>query len=282
MITHYDRGRSKKVMQTHYPLVSVYMTVKNGLPYVEDAIRSIIAQTYENWEMVVVDDGSNDETPQFLKDLQANDSRFRCIMTDGVGRGQALNIAIQSAKGEFLANLDADDLAHPMRLKRQVNYLSLSGSGFICADSRVFFDDDEVLWDMTPAGDEEQVIDVTRLLMIKNPVSHLTVMINRSVLLKFGGYDHNRKAQLDYELWCRLAKNGVALNKLSSVLGAKRIHAKQSFENKKRLTYLLSSATVQRDVIRHFDGGLKNYAYVLLRLVYGLLPQRFRMRRNQA
>lgn len=70
-------------------LITFYMTVKNGMPCIKDAVQSIQSQTYPDWEAVIVDDGSSDETPEFLKGLEKRDSRFRIFITGGIGRAKA-------------------------------------------------------------------------------------------------------------------------------------------------------------------------------------------------
>jgi glycosyltransferase involved in cell wall biosynthesis len=263
------------------PLVSFYMTVRNGLPFLPGSIESIRKQTYSNWEAVIVDDGSFDNTLEYLREVEKIDPRFRVIATDGVGRGKALNMAIESARGEYVANLDSDDLSHPQRLEVQVSILLATKCSLLYSETSYIHDDDDIKWPHLSQPISHHVDDVSMDLMKRNPVSHISVICQRSAILEVGSYSEIRKSQLDYELWFRLVKNGVGLQRTSYCLAAKRIHTAQSFENKKRIKYLFSSMLLQNKIISEIDGGLRYRPYPFLRFIYGLLPQKLRVRRTR-
>ena len=98
------------------------MTVYNGERYLSEAIRSIQSQSLSDFEFVIVDDGSEDRTPEILREAQA-DSRIRVISKPRLGRARALNVAWTNACGTYIANLDADDIAYPSRLEKQLGFL---------------------------------------------------------------------------------------------------------------------------------------------------------------
>lgn len=262
-------------MEGDRPLVSFYMTVKNGVPFVADAVESIINQTYSNWEAVIVDDGSNDGTVSCLKGIARRDNRVRVIVTEGIGRGAALNLAIRESKGKMLCNLDSDDLTHPRRAELELKYLMLHREQFVCADREVFTGKELGGWWDT-VRENSIGRDVTRDLMYGNPVAHGTVMIDRETLLGSGAYDETRSSQIDYELWYRLAASGVRLVRLPERLGAKRVHRGQYFENGNRVRYVLKSARLQATIISRFNGGGSEWIVLVARVVYGVLPMWFR------
>lgn len=262
------------------PVVSFYMTVRNGLPFIADSIKSIKNQTYEDWECVVVDDGSTDGTSDWLKKLGENDSRFKVILTDGIGRGKALNMAVEASKGKYVANLDADDYAHPSRAALQVKLMEDNDFHFLATSSHVIYDDETPVWDEAKSLEMENLVSIDRRLLKNNPVNHSSVMMLRNVFIEVGEYDSTRKAHLDYELWIRMVVSGVCLMKSNIPLVAKRIHKKQSFENKTRLIYLFSSVLLQVQGIRSINGGWGYYLYAIARFLYGLLPQRVRVIRR--
>lgn len=255
-------------------LVSVYMTVKNGYPFIIDSIESVKSQTYKNWELIVVDDGSSDETTEYLKSIEKADSRFKFIYTSGVGRSKALNIAVNHSNGDLIANLDADDLAHPERLELQVKTILFGQNiNFLCSKSIIIFDDDRVDWPPVMGG----VDDVTSKLLITNPVNHSSVMMTRSLFDELGGYNEKINKTIDYDLWCRVCLCGYHVYRLRDKLVGKRIHDFQSFENKKRVSYLLSSYRIRQEFINSFSPSFFYSAINFFKLIYGLLPQRFRM-----
>ena len=259
------------------PLVTVYMTVKNGFPYIREAINSIINQSYPNWEAVIVDDGSSDGTIEYLSELSRIDTRIRLIKTGGVGRGKALNIALNVASGKYVANLDADDLCHPQRIEVQVSLLETNGFDFISAESIICHDSRKVEWEWFSQHNGRPITNVSSLILRRNCISHVTVMANREFILRHGGYDENRKSQFDYELWLRLAASGALLFKVKLSLAAKRIHKRQSFENKKRASYLISCFQLQMQYCDNLDGRLNDKIVIMASLIYGFLPQQLRM-----
>ena len=100
--------------------VSVICTAKNASATIERTIRSIRAQDFQNWEMIVIDDGSTDDTVDLINGFAQADARIRLVATGGIGRGRALNRAVAEAQADLVANIDADDESHPCRLRCQL------------------------------------------------------------------------------------------------------------------------------------------------------------------
>lgn len=112
-------------MKKNKPLVSVIMPVYNTAEFVTDAIESILSQTYRNFELIVIDDGSTDNTPEILRDYKSRYPKTICLITlkRNIGDSQTTNIGFRVAKGEFIARMDADDVSHPERIVKQVAYM---------------------------------------------------------------------------------------------------------------------------------------------------------------
>jgi glycosyltransferase involved in cell wall biosynthesis len=102
------------------PAVSVVMAARNAAATIADAMDSVVGQTFRDWELLVVDDGSTDETAEIVQQLAASDPRVRLLVGPAGGAARARNLAIEAARGRWLAILDADDVAVPSRLERQV------------------------------------------------------------------------------------------------------------------------------------------------------------------
>lgn len=125
-------------MNKMMPLVTIMMPVYNGMPYIEKSIKSLLNQTYQNWECIIVDDGSIDDTLEYLKNL--TDSRIRVFsLGQNYGRAYARQMALDKAQGEYLAMLDADDLYHPCKIERQVSEMESNSNISLVSTSMISF-----------------------------------------------------------------------------------------------------------------------------------------------
>ncbi|WP_156290945.1 glycosyltransferase family 2 protein [Oceanobacillus salinisoli] len=259
------------------PKVSVICTVKNGGLFIIETVESIIKQTFEDWEMVIVDDGSTDNTLNIIKIYVGNDSRFNIISSPSIGRGNALNLAIDSAKGEYIANIDADDPSHPQRLEIQVAVLdSNSECTVVASNGLLIFDEEKPNWKCYDTNNMT-LKNVTSNLIFNNPISHSSVMMRKRNLIKIGKYDSDRKSQLDYELWVRFASNSMNICNIPLKLTSKRIHKNQSFENKKRIRYLINACKVQYTAVGVLNKNALFYLVPMVSFIYGLFPENIRI-----
>jgi glycosyltransferase EpsE len=200
------------------PLVSVIMTVYNAEQYVGKAIDSVLNQTLNDIEFVIVDDGSTDGTPELLAEAKT-DPRVRVISKERIGRGRALNVAWRNATGSYIANIDADDLAEPNRLEIQLKYLQENPDiGLLGTSFRILDEDSHDQRVIRHPLHNEQL---QRKLIHLNPFAHSSVMIPRRVLEELGGYSEDIPVTIDYELWVRIAKSHRVAN-LPDILTTKR------------------------------------------------------------
>lgn len=260
-------------------LISVIITVYNCEKYLEDAIDSVISQKEVEWELIIVNDGSTDNTKDILNKYQKH-SKITIFNVDRVGRGKALNLALSYSSGKYVAVLDADDLFHPNKLITQLNVLQEK------EDLGVLATDDKIVGplykmvsvkDILISLDNLKLIDVTNRLGNSNPVCHSSVLIRRKALKEVNGYDDNRQRQFDYDLWIRLVDKGWRIGKLNVPLTYKRVHKEQNFEKRNRINYLKSSISLQKKAIRTLKLPKRMYVLCYSRFVYGLLPSRLRM-----
>lgn len=273
--------------------VSCIMTVRNGRETLLDTLESVSAQREIDWELIVVDDGSTDETLDLLQQFARShpSHRVEILPTGGVGRGAALNLAWRAASTGLIANVDADDLYHPTKLAAQYQVLMQrpdvellsTESHYIGAGEQpnwsadVNHEPDATAESAAPpepgAPRSPDVSDVTSLLGRFNPVNHSSVMMRRALLEELNGYDESRVRQLDYDLWVRAAAAGKRIHQLNRPLTAKRLHNRQSFEARLSLAYLTSSFRLQNRAIRSLGLPIHLHALAALRVLYRLLPQ---------
>jgi glycosyltransferase involved in cell wall biosynthesis len=204
------------------PAVSVLMSVHNGAPWVSEAVASVLGQTDRDLELIVVDDGSTDDTPARLTAVA--DPRLRLHRQPRTGLTRALNRALSLARAALVARLDADDLALPERLARQRAFLAAHPEvGLLGTAAR---EDDAAgapVRVVRPPGDDPAL---RRALIRANPFVHSSVMARRELLTHVGGYDETLDVAQDYDLWMRLARH-TRLANLDEVLVVRRLGSRR-------------------------------------------------------
>ena len=184
------------------PAVSVLMGVHNGANWIGRAVESVLGQTLADLELIVVDDGSTDETPTLLAAMR--DSRLTVERQSRAGLSRALNRALARARAPLIARLDADDMALPDRLARQRAFLeSHPAVGLLGTAARVVDESDREVGVIRPPEDDDAI---RRALIRRNPFVHSSVMLRRALVEKSGGYDVSFAVAQDYDLWLRMSR----------------------------------------------------------------------------
>jgi Glycosyl transferase family 2 len=198
--------RAPTAAATRAPRVSVLMTIYNAGPYLNESIDSLITQSFGDWELIAVDDGSTDDSAAILA-RYADNARIRpFFLESNIGRTPALRYAFSQARGEYIAVLDADDIAHPERLRKQVDHLDshpeivLLGTWADYIDVRA-----AVVGKCTPPTEAAALI---RLMGSENPILHSSAMYRAAVAGDVGGYPEHRPYNQDFGLWLRLVARG--------------------------------------------------------------------------
>lgn len=202
--------------------ISVIMAVHNAQRYLTEAIDSVLAQTYEDFEFLIHDDGSNDRSSSILQAAAKCDDRI--ILSSGENRGLAasLNLLIDRSKGEFLARMDADDICRPERFERQVAYLDAHPEIAVVGSFVRYIDEAgrPVRNLNNPLNSED--IDA-RNYAGHTAIIHPSVMMRRQAVQAVQGYDDSFRTSQDVELWLRMAEK-FRLANLPEVLLDYRFH----------------------------------------------------------
>lgn len=208
------------------PRVSVIMPFLNAEQFIEEAIQSVLAQTFTDWELLLIDDGSSDGSTSIAQTYaQRHGHRVRYLEHEGHltrGASASRNLGLTRARGEYVAILDADDIAEPTRLKKQVAYMNHNPEVALLGS-----------WyrEINSSGKEIQSIrkpcahlDILWNLLFYSPFLHSSVMFRKNVVLaKVGGYDESLSTSQDYELWTRIARHFEMAN-LREYLVRYRVH----------------------------------------------------------
>lgn len=207
------------------PRVSVLMAAHNAEAYLNEAIRSILAQTFADFEFIIIDDGSTDGTRAIVEHFKSIDPRIRHIDQENRGLANSLNRGLLLSRAELVARMDADDISHPDRLLKQVNFmdhhLGIEALGThvrkIDATGNVIG-----LW-RSPSREHE----AAWRLPLGSTLPHPSVMLRKSAIEAVGGYDIAIHIAEDYDLWCRLVRSGYEITNLPECLLDYRVHSTQ-------------------------------------------------------
>jgi len=188
------------------PLISVIMPVYNGEKYLKEAIYSILDQTFKDFEFIIINDGSTDDTERIV--LSLNDNRIKYFSKPNSGISDSLNVGIKKAQGTLIARMDADDIAYPDRFDKQVHAFNNDSKLTLCAGSAVYIN--EVGEYLGRSFNYSRNYAIKKMLNYGNVITHPTVMAKRSAILECGGY--NERSLLyggeDFDLWKRLQNKG--------------------------------------------------------------------------
>jgi glycosyltransferase involved in cell wall biosynthesis len=213
------------------PTVSVMMPVFNSGRFVAAVVRSLLAQTYRDFELLIMDDGSRDDSPRILRDLAETDPRIRLSLRENHGTLATRNELLKLARGKYLAVNDSDDLSLPHRLERQVAFLdahpdvAVVGGWFDMIDAR-----GRRLTTLHPPADDAEI---QRLALRGHcSICHSAGMMRRDAVERVGGYGRDFKFAHDLELWLRLGEVGKLANLPETVIQF-RLHQNSISETKR-------------------------------------------------
>lgn len=190
------------------PLVSVLLPVYNNMPYLPEAAQSILDQTFTDFELIIIDDGSTDRSPQVLREFAQRDPRIRLTLRDhNEGLDAGLIEGVEQARGRYIARMDADDVSLPHRLHRQVEHLE-SHPEVVLVGSRVMLIDPDgaPICEFARETTHEE-IDRAHL-ELRWPIVHPAIMFRKKEMLEAGGYRRQYESLEDFDLFLRMAERG--------------------------------------------------------------------------
>ncbi len=193
----------------------------NAHATVDDAVGSILEQSFGNLELVVVDDGSTDSTLDRLQDWARKDPRVRILSLSHAGIIEALNAGLVACKAELIARMDTDDRAYPERLAKQVDYLTEHPEIAVVSSYVEAFPRDQIQEGFRRYVEWLNSLDtpelIARDIFVESPIAHPSAMIRADWLKRVGGYQEHGWPE-DYDLWLRLYVAGAQFGKVNEVL----------------------------------------------------------------
>jgi len=211
------------------PLVSVVMPARNSARWLGQAIESVVLQTLSDLELLVIDDGSTDETAEILNDWSRRDSRIRVLRQHDLGLVPALNYGLVEARGSLLARLDADDVSVAKRFECQVQAMEQNPNvGLLGSWAQRIDEHGRPQGHSMPETHHEKLVEI---LTRGNPFIHSTIMLRTEIVRRLGGYRAAFEAAEDYDLWLRMSEVTLLANVAEPLVYYRRHSASVTAQN---------------------------------------------------
>lgn len=230
------------------PKVSVIITTYNCAKYIGQSINSVLDQTYKDYEIVVVDDGSNDNTREVLEPFM---DKIKYIYQNNKGTPAARNKGVLNASGEFVAFHDADDVWYPFKLERQMKYLEENNEAFVYSKMIIKNLSGHVLG-YKPNIKKEYIYPY----VIPN-IPYPTVVMKKNSFSEIGLFDCNVLYMSDFELFFRFSRK-FKLHYIDEVVGIYRKHDFNTTSNKNELKKYKSRVYIDNKILKNYNTSLKN------------------------
>ena len=243
-------------------LVSIITPMYNSEKFIDLTIQSVQSQTYQNWEMIIVDDASTDRSIEIVKKIMSNEPRLQLKqLVDNLGPAHTRNNGIKLAKGRFLAFLDSDDLWHKDKLEKQIKFMQKNEYAFTYTGFEKINEVGQVIGTVFPYKDEVCYYD----LLKSNHIGCLTVMIDLKIL-GYKMYMPDIKKRQDQGLWLEILKEIDKAYCLNKVLGKYRIRKDSISINK------IANIKFQWQLYRELEklSIIQSFYYMLWYAYYGI------------
>lgn len=259
--------------------ISVLMGIFNCANTLEQAVNAIKNQSYSNWELILCDDGSSDNTYNVAESFAKQDDRIVLLRNESnLGLNKTLNNCLAVATGDYIARMDGDDDCLPDRFEKQVLFLKTHKEYSIVSSHMALFDE-RGEWGITKSPEyptAEQVV-------IGNPICHAPVMIRKECVDSVGGYtEDNRMLRVeDVNLWIKLYSKGYKAYNIQEPLY--RMRNDQNALNRRKYKYRVNSVYVRLKGCRMLNLSFKYYIKAFKPMIVGLIPAKLRqaMRKKQ-
>jgi glycosyltransferase involved in cell wall biosynthesis len=217
------------------PLISVIMPARNSSATISETLDSLAAQSFTDFELVMIDDGSSDGTAGVAEQYSDRLALRIILHESSQGVAQSINDGLAASDSEFIVRLDSDDLAQPQRLSRQLEFMQAHSNIGVCGSHVTVFSTENAHAFLLAHPTENAAIRTA--LLQRCAIAHPSVMVRRQVYELAGHYDPRFDFAEDYELWCRASLLGVQFANIPEPLTRYRKHAGQVSQQKAQLQY---------------------------------------------
>lgn len=245
------------------------MSVYNGARDLREAIESILNQSFADFEFIIINDASNDNSPEIINEYAAKDNRIRVINNEfNLGLTKNLNRAIKESKGEYLARFDCDDISYPERFKMQAEFLDKNPNcALVGAWADIVDDNGKIMRTVKYPTDSK---DLKKVLISYNPFFHSLAMFRKSAIDAVGPYDESWRFAQDYELWLRIAEKYNIANIPQVLLGYRETTGSiTASKNRKQVGFVLKA---KMKALKRGQYSKLNYLHLLRSYISWVLP----------
>ena len=229
------------------PKISVVMSVYNDAPFVREAIESILKQTFDDFEFIVIDDGSKDGSSDILALYAEKDSRIRIFRQENSGLIAALNHGLKYCRAPLIARMDGDDISLPYRFEAQVEVIEKHPNFAVIGSQVVFIDTfGKVIGESVVPTHPEYLRDH---LLLENCIFHPSVLMRKEAVLNCGGYSSEAKHAEDYDLWARMVQAGWWIGNTADVLLRYRYQRSESIGVSKAKEQDISAGRIRKSLV---------------------------------
>ncbi len=208
-------------------LVSIIMPVYNGQKFISKSIESVLAQSYENWELIIINDGSTDMTEEVVIKFKNLTNKIKYFYKANEGQVKATNFGILKSNGEYISFLDSDDLWETDKLKKQVNFISQNKNiDFLYSKYNSIDENGNVLITNISHDSINHYMNLLKCCFI----GRLTVIVKKSILIELNLFDESLHSTDDWDMWIRISKK-FKLSFLDEVIASYRIHPQSMSKN---------------------------------------------------
>jgi glycosyltransferase involved in cell wall biosynthesis len=249
-------------------LVSIIMPVYNAERFLHQAIQSILDQTYKNFELIIIDDGSTDSSSIIIKSF--SDERIRSFFFENQGVSKTRNIGISVSRGEFIALMDADDISEQTRIEKQLEYLFTNKEIDVVGTNCVSIKTNGKLLSYHSYPEFHKEIEFVAPIL--GPICFATMMTSKNNLIKIGCYNETLLVSGDHDLLLRLISNGNKIYNYQEYLYKRRIcNSSLSFlmSEKQNHNHYIASLRFLKDSLKTESRKFYNYRRGLLEYYYG-------------
>ncbi len=250
------------------PLVSVLMAIYNCADTLEEAVNCILNQTYTNWELIMIDDCSSDNTYDKACEIAEKDSRIKVFKNEkNLTLAPTLNRCIEKASGEYAARMDGDDVCDLTRFEKEVKVLDEHPEYAVVSCLMNMYDDNGI-YAKVEYPENPQKADFAN----NSPICHAGCMMRKSVLEELGGYSNSPKAERieDYDLWIRLYKAGYKAYNIQEYLYDMRND--RNAVKRKKYRFRITEYRLKKNMCKDFNLPLKCRLKSYKPLILGLVP----------